>query len=125
MRSRDVLEWVVLAASAVAIAALAGVLLVDGLAGRHEPPDPGVQLHVDEGRQATHGWLVPATVTNHGDDAAEDVVIEVTATVAGAEQISQLTVAFLPARSAVDVQFGFSATPEGNLAVRVVGYQLP
>ena len=125
MRARALIEWVVLAGSALAIVALVGVLLAEGLAGSPDDPDPVVELAMDEGRQATHAWLIPATVTNLGGDAAEDVVIEFRATVAGSEETSELTVAFLPPRSTVELEVGFSAIPEGEVAVRVVGYARP
>ena len=125
MKSRQFLEWVVLAVSALAIAVLAGILLIDGLTGDQQPADPGVELRVAEGRAGTHGWLIPATVTNRGDDAAEDVVIEATATGAGTEESSQVTIAFLPPRSAVDVDVGFSARPDGEVTIRVVGFAQP
>ena len=125
MKGRTLLEWIVLAISALAIVALVGVLLAEGLAGPHDDPDPVVELALDEGRQGTHAWFIPATVTNIGGDAAEDVLIEFTATVAGTEETSELTVAFLPARSTVQLEVGFSARPEGEVAVRVVGYARP
>ena len=125
MRARGLLEWIVLATSALAIAGLVGVLLAEGLAGPHDDPDPVVVLSMDEGRQATLVWLIPATVKNLGGDSAEDVVIEFTAMVAGTEETSELTVAILPAHSNVQLEVGFSAKPDGEVSVRVVGFARP
>ncbi len=69
---RNWLEWLVLAASVVAIAAVAALLVVEGVQSRR-PPDPRVTVRAEEGREGNHGWIVPATVRNQGDDAAEAV----------------------------------------------------
>lgn len=122
--NRNVIEWAVLALSVVAIAVLAIVLLADGLS-ESNAADPRVELHADEGRQATMGWIVPATITNGGDSPAEAVVVEAQATVSGEAEASELEVAYLPAGSSVEIAFAFSAQPEGEISVRLIGYQLP
>jgi hypothetical protein len=64
-------------------------------------------------------------VSNGGDEAAEAVVLEAGATVDGREEISELEVNFLPAGTAVEVAFGFSARPSGDVVVRLVGFRVP
>ena len=119
------LEWVALVISVVAVISVVGFLMVDGLRDEGEPPDPTVELHIDRAYATDHGWILPATVTNGGDEAAEALVLRATATVAGAEEEGELTVDYLPAGTAVEISFGFSAEPEGTPAVQVVGFRLP
>ena len=119
------LEWVALVVSVLAVIGVVGFLLLDGLRDEGEPPNPTVQLHADEAYRTDHGWIVPATVTNAGDEAAEALVLRATATVAGAEEESELTIDYLPAGTAVDISLGFSAEPEGTPAVQVIGFRLP
>jgi uncharacterized protein (TIGR02588 family) len=122
---RNVVEWLALAASAVAIALVAGYLVLDGLTGSSAPPQPTVSLHESDGRETELGWSVPATLTNVGDEAAEAVVVEATAQVAGEEESSEYQVDFLPSRSEVEIEFGFSARPEGAIEVRLIGFRRP
>ena len=119
------LEWAALIISVVAVIGVVGFLLVDGLRDEGEPPNPTVELLIDQAYVTDHGWIVPATVTNGGDEAAEALVLRATATVAGAEEESELTVDYLPAGTAVEISFGYSAEPEGTPAVQVVGFRLP
>lgn len=122
---RNVVEWLALGASALAIALVAGYLVIDGLTGSNAPPQPTVSLHEADGRETELGWSVPATLTNTGGEAAEAVVVEATAQVAGAEETSEYQVDFLPSRSDVEIEFGFSARPEGPIEVRLIGFRRP
>jgi len=121
---RNVVEWAVLVASVAAILVLIGVLLIAAL-GESRPADPRVELRTSEARAGTLGWIVPATVTNGGDEAAEDVVLQASATVGGQTEASEVVVEFLPAQTAVEIAFAFSAQPEGAVTVRLVGFRLP
>ena len=121
---RNAVEWVVLGVSVVAIALLVVSLVLEGL-GEVTPADPRVSLQVAEGRQTSLGWVIPATVTNAGDQSVENVVIEAEAMVDGEPETSELDVAFLPGGSTVDVAFSFSAQPSGEVSVRLVGYRVP
>jgi uncharacterized protein (TIGR02588 family) len=119
-----VLERIVLVVSAAAIAVVVGVLVLEGVDER-SPGDPVVVLHEDQARQGAMGWIVPATVRNDGDQAVEDVVVEATGIVDGAEQSSELTVMELPTRSSVEVEFAFAARPDGPISVRLVSQRIP
>jgi uncharacterized protein (TIGR02588 family) len=117
---RNWLEWLVLGASAAAILVLVAVVTGTGLLGGDRPPNPAVALRAQEGREAAHGWIVPGTVRNDGDSAAEAVVLEASATVGGEEELSEFGVDYLPPGTEVDVEFGFSGRPDGEISVRVV-----
>ena len=121
---RNIVEWAVLGASIVGIVVLAAILVIEGV-GEARPPDPTVELRPAGARQGAVGWIVPATVSNGGDEAAEAVVLEASATVHGQEEMSELEVNFLPAGSTVEVAFGFSARPSGDVVVRLVGFRVP
>lgn len=118
---RNALEWAVLVASAIAIVLLVAVLVSSGLTGGSRPPSPSVTLRPEEAREAPNGWVVPATVINEGDVAAEAVVLEAAASVAGEEETSELEIDYLPPGTEVEIEFAFSGRPEGDIAVRVVG----
>ena len=118
-------EWVALVISGLAVVGVVGFLVVDGLRDEGRAPTPIVELRRSEAYVTDHGWIVPATVTNDGDRAAEALVLRATATVDGAEEEAELTVDYLPAGTSVEVSIGFSAEPEGEVTVQVVGFRLP
>ena len=120
---RNWLEWIVLVASGVAIVVLVAILAATGLFGGDRPPSPVVALRTEEGREAPAGWIVPATVRNEGDVAAQAVVLEASAMVAGQEELSELEVDYLPPGTEVEIEFAFSARPDGEVEVRIVGMQ--
>lgn len=122
---RNIVEWAVLGVSIFGIVALVAVLVVDGLTAQR-PPDPRIELRPAEARTANGlGWIVPATITNAGDQAAEAVLLEATATVQGSEETAEVEVQFLPGGTAVEVAFAFSAQPSGTIEARLVSYRLP
>ncbi len=119
------LEWVALAASVVAVIGVVGFLVVDGVADEGRPPTPVVELLDAEAYMTDHGWILPAELTNDGDTAAEALGLRATAAVDGSEEESEISVDYLPAGTAVSVSFGFSAEPEGEVTVQVIGFRLP
>lgn len=123
--NRNWVEWLALGISILAVVGVVGFLVVDGLTDEGRPPLPAVRLAPEMAYPTEHGWLLPATITNEGDEAAEAVLLRATATVAGDEEESEVTIDFLPAGTDVEVTFGFSAEPEGEVSVQVVGFRLP
>lgn len=121
---RNVVEWAVIVISVLSIALLVGILVIEGLS-ESRPADPTIEVRQAEAREIGLGWIVPVIVTNEGDQAAEAVVIEATATVEGETETSEQEVNFLPAGTQVDLAFGFSAAPEGEVTFRLVGYRVP
>ena len=124
MRQNSI-EWVALLLSGVLVLSVVGFLVVDGLRDEGHPPEPVVVLRPDEAYATDHGWILPATVSNSGDTAAEALVLRATVTVDGAEEESELTVDYLPAGTEVEVSFGFSGQPDGEVSVQIVGFRLP
>ena len=119
------LEWVVLGVSVVAVVGLVGFLTIDGITDEGRPPEPRAELLAQAAYEFAGGWIIPATVTNGGDEAAEALALRATATIDGAEEESEISIDYLPPGSDVDVSFGFSAPPEGEVTVQVVGFRLP
>lgn len=122
---RNWLEWLALGIGSAALVAVLTILIADELGGGDLPAEISIELHVEEAYETDHGWLLPATLTNVGDEAAEALELEAVATVEGNEQTSALQVDYAPSRSNVEVTFGFSAPPDGDVEVRVVGFRLP
>jgi uncharacterized protein (TIGR02588 family) len=122
---QNAVEWAVLALSVAVIVALAAALVVDAVGDEGAPPRPTIVVHEADARATGAGWLLPATIGNDGDQAAEQVTVEATAEVEGVPQTSQAEVDFLPSGASIGVTFGFTAHPDGEVSVRVVGYRLP
>jgi len=119
------LEWVALLVSVLAVVGVVGFLLVDGLQDEGRPPLPVIEVQAADAYDTEHGWLVPATVVNDGDSAAEALVLRASAEVEGEVEESELTVDYLAAGTEVDMTFGFSAEPDGEVSVQVIGFRLP
>ena len=123
--SRNWLEWLILLVSIGLVLGLVGYLLVSGLTS-HGPAEIRTEVNDAKAADSTDGgWLVPLTVRNEGGMAAAAIVVEATATVDGTEEASQLTVDLLAADSEVELVIGFSGRPEGEVEVRVVGFETP
>ena len=122
---RNSLEWLILVASLAAIVGVVGFLVVEAVADGGRPASVGATADVDRGSPAENGWLIPVRVYNRGGSAALSVAVEVSAMVDGADEASELTVDVLAGGSEVELLAGFSAEPDGIVAVRVVGLETP
>jgi uncharacterized protein (TIGR02588 family) len=121
---RNAIEWAVLAVSVLAVAILVVTLLLQGVAP-NEPANPRVTLLTSQARSAVQGWIIPADVLNEGHQPAEGVVLEASATVAGERETSEVDIPYLPAGTTEQIAFAFSAEPEGEVEVRLVGFRVP
>ena len=122
---RNWVEWVALVISVAAILGIVGFLVVDGLTDAGRPPEPRVELQRDAAYETSAGWIVPATVMNDGDRPAEALVLRAAATVEGSEEESEVTIDYLPPGTDVEVSFGLSAEPDGEVTVTTVAFRLP
>lgn len=118
-------EWVALGVSLLAIAAVVGYLVFDGIAGGGTRAMPQATLDPGGGYATELGYVVPAAVRNAGDAPAERVVLEASTQIDGEREVSSLEIDFLPVESEVEVYFGFPSEPEGEVTVRIVSFQVP
>ena len=125
-------EWIVFAVGLLLVLSALGYLAYEGATMGSDPPSIEVRLGAPE--QRTHNFIVPVTVTNHGDETAEGITVEVTLENAGsdsggsgAEPVrGELTIAFLPRRATREGFVAFQQDPRGaRLTARVLGYQTP
>lgn len=120
---RNWLEWSILIFSVAVVAGLVGYLLLAGLSDRGPAL---IRAEIAEGAEGPDGgWLAPLTVRNEGGRAAVSIVVEGTAIVDGSEESSEVTINLLAAGSEVELTLGYSREPEGEVQVRVVGYETP
>ena len=123
--NRNWLEWLILLVSTVLVIVLVGYLLISGLTSQGPAAIRTELITADAADSPDGGWVVPLTVRNEGGTAAAAIVVEATAIVDGTEEASQLTVDLLAADSEVELVLGFSGRPEGEVEVRVVGFETP
>lgn len=120
---RNWLEWSILAVSVAVVAALVGYLL---FAGFSDSGPAVIRAEVADGADGPDGgWLVPLTVRNEGGRAAVSIIVEGTATVAGEEESSEVTIDLLAADSEVELTLGYSQEPDDGIQLRVVGFESP
>ncbi|HEX5708519.1 MAG TPA: hypothetical protein VFX96_14545 [Pyrinomonadaceae bacterium] len=117
------LEWTVFGLGLLLVTGTLGFLVYDGARLGGEPPSIEVKLGTPERR--AHNYVVPVTVTNHGDETAEGVVVEVSMEGVEGER-GEFVVAFLPRRSTREGWVAFRTDPTGaRLTPRVLGYEKP
>jgi uncharacterized protein (TIGR02588 family) len=122
------LEWVVFAAGLALVLSTLAYLVYDGATMGSDPPSIEVRLGAPEPR--AHNFIVPVTVTNHGDETAEGVAVEVLMESDGGSggepARGELTIAFLPRRATREGFVTFQQDPRAaRLTARVLGYEKP
>ncbi|MCV0397235.1 MAG: hypothetical protein K5872_14845 [Rhizobiaceae bacterium] len=73
---RPVLEWIVGVTSAIVVCAIVAFLAYEALFGDMRPPD--LAATIDRVEEVGDGTLVVIAVSNRGDQAAAEVVVEAT-----------------------------------------------
>ncbi|HYG11691.1 MAG TPA: hypothetical protein VD835_17220 [Pyrinomonadaceae bacterium] len=120
-------EWVVFAVGLALVVSTLAYLVYDGATMGSDPPSIEVRLGTPEAR--AHNFIVPVTVTNHGDETAEGVTVEVLLEQGdgqGDAARGELTIAFLPRRATREGFVTFQQDPRGaRLTARVLGYEKP
>ncbi|HEV2800098.1 MAG TPA: hypothetical protein VGW12_06365 [Pyrinomonadaceae bacterium] len=121
------LEWTVFGVGLLLVLSALGYLIYDGATMGSDPPSIEVRLGAPEQRE--HNFIVPVSVTNHGDETAEGVLIEVLleSGAVGQEPIrGELSIAFLPRRATREGFVTFQQDPRAaRLTTRVLGYEKP
>jgi uncharacterized protein (TIGR02588 family) len=118
-------EWVVFAVGLVLVVSALTYLIYDGATMGSDPPSIEVRLGTPEPR--AHNFIVPVSVTNHGDETAEGITVEVSMESDGREPTrGELTIAFLPRRATREGFVTFQQDPRAaRLSARVLGYEKP
>lgn len=120
------LEWTVFGVGLLLVSCALGFLVYDGATKGDAPPSIEVRLGTPERRG--HNFVVPVAVTNHGDETAEGVVVEVSMEggEGGPGERGEFVVAFLPRRATREGWVAFSTDPaSARLTPRVLGYEKP
>lgn len=123
--TKNWLEWSVFAISTLLVVAVLGYLAFAAVTMGDSPAL--LVAEVGEEVQQSQGFVVPVTITNRGDETAEDVQIEVTLSQNGSEiERSEFSIAFVPRRSSGDGWVMFRQNPaDGQLSAKVLGYAQP
>jgi uncharacterized protein (TIGR02588 family) len=120
------LEWTVFAASAVLVVATIGYLAYDAATLGDSPPL--VSVAIGNATPVPGGFLLPLTVRNDGDRAAEDVLVEVEIERAdGGTERAGLAVPFVPRQARSQAWVTVRADPRTARAIhaRALGYREP
>jgi uncharacterized protein (TIGR02588 family) len=121
------LEWLVFVVGLALVLFALAYLVYEGATMGDEPPSIEVRLGTPE--QRAYNFVVPVTVTNHGDETAEGITVEVSLGHDGSAvpvERGELTVAFLPRRATSEGWVTFQQDPRpARLTARVLGYEKP
>lgn len=122
---KNPLEWAVFGIGLVLTLAVVGFLAWDAARSGDEPPDLVVELGAPQPR--THGWAVPVTVRNLGEETAEGARVLVTLELPGGEkEEAEIDLPFVPRHSRREGWVHFLHPPaSGRLSGRVTGYEQP
>lgn len=122
--NKNWLEWIVFGVSLALVVGTIGYLIYDGLTLGDNSPD--IEVQIGAPAPGTSSFRVPITALNHGDETAENIMIEVTLTHGNEQEQSQLSFDYLPRRSERNGWVTFQADPQsGTIAARVLGYEQP
>ncbi len=121
---KNALEWTVFGVGLVLVMATVGYLVREVVTTGSKPPELVVSL--GPARSVTHGFQVPVTVVNRGDQVAEDVSVLITLATRTEREEAVLGIAFLPHQSKREGWVTFRADPgTGDLQVGPVVYASP
>ncbi|HEY9851815.1 MAG TPA: hypothetical protein V6D28_20250 [Leptolyngbyaceae cyanobacterium] len=120
------LEWLIFAIGFILLVSTFGYLVYDA-ATIHEAP-PQIVVTLGKAKQGIQNFIVPVSVTNQGDQTAEDVQIEVVLEKSDRqEELASFQIAFLPRRAIRKGWVTFETDPQTakRMKARAVGYQKP
>jgi len=120
------LEWIVFGVGLVLVVSTLAFLVYDAATLGNAPPS--IEVRAGAPVEATHSFIVPITLVNHGDQTAEGVLIEVVLENGGEEkERAEFTVAFLPRGSTREGWAAFQTDPRTveRIKARVMGYEKP
>ncbi len=119
-------EWIVFAVGLMLVVGTLAYLAYDAMTVGDAPPS--IEIRVGAPLERPHNYVIPVSITNHGDLTAEGVHIEVALESGGAEtERSEFDVAFLPRRATRQGWVAFQTDPRTaqKINARVLGYEKP
>ena len=119
-------EWVVFAAGLLLVVSTLSYLAYDAATITDAPPS--IEVRTGQPAERPHNFIVPVSLTNHGDQTAEGVLVEVVLESGGQEkERGEFTIAFLPRRSTREGWVAFQTDPRTveQIKARVLGYEKP
>ena len=124
---REFAEWVGLAISSGVILLVVGLVSYRIVADGSQPPSFSVHPDVQAIRQEGGLYYLPVTITNTGDETAEDVRGNVTLRAGQDEtETAEFTIPFLPGGDSARGTAIFRRDPQqGDLTAHVVSYLIP
>lgn len=121
---KNALEWTVFGVGLVLLMATLGYLIREIVTTGSRPPELAVSLGAP--RPVAHGFQVPVTVVNRGDQVAEGVSVTITLATKTEREEAVLSIAFLPHQSRREGWVTFRSDPaNGDLQVGPVVYASP
>ncbi len=119
-------EWTVFAVGLLLVVSVIAYLAYDAATLTDAPPS--IEVRTGQPIERPHNFIIPVSLTNHGDQTAEGVLVEVSLESGGVEtERGEFTIAFLPRRSTREGWVAFQTDPRtaGQIKARVMGYEKP
>lgn len=121
---KNALEWTVFGVGLVLVLATLAYLVREVATTGATPPEVVVQLGAP--LRVTHGFQVPVTLINRGDQVAEGLSVAITLAAKGEREEAVLNIAFLPRQSKREGWVTFRGDPAaGKLETGPVVYASP
>ncbi len=122
---RSVAEWTTLIIGVVLILGLVGLVTYQYVSGGNEPPIVAATPLAQEVRHEEGAYFLPIAVTNHGDQTAEDVMIQAELVSGeGTPESTEFTIDFLAGGETEQGTVIFSTDPlTGELTVAVASFR--
>jgi uncharacterized protein (TIGR02588 family) len=120
------LEWIIFIIGLILVTGTLGYLIYDAATVSESPPK--IEFQIGSSQAQSEHFIVPISVTNSGDQTAEDVQIEVVLETGETEpERAQFQIAFLPRRSTRSGWVTFKAAPRNakQIEARALGFEKP
>lgn len=120
-------EWVTLVLGLIIVLGVLGTVIWLGATGGSRPVSISIATHVTEQHHFAGGYYLPVSVTNEGDDAAQELLLRATLTGPGLEKEEvEFTIPSLGGGQHARAMFVFRQDPaSGTLEILPVGFLLP
>ncbi len=109
-------EFVTYAVSLAVLVIMIGGLSGLWLRGSNDPPSFGVQSQTGDIEQRGDAYYLPIAVTNHGDESAQEVTVDVTS----GEETRSLTIALIPGGATRSGTVVFAKDPAASVVTTEV-----